>query len=659
MSKRALVIGSEVFGLRGTENDARAVQDALVERGFSVELRLGARASRAGILEGLAALIAAAEEGDAAVVYYAGHGAYTRSPELGDPRRFQALVPTDWGKTTAADYRGLSTWELSCNLRRLTAKTRNAVLILDCCHSSQMCRDGEVAAARVRALPDPAVTSFAAHAEALQELYGEAPEILKPAWSNPDLVCLVACGRSEAAHEMENERGLCRGVFTEALLDLLAHADDDSLSWDLLGQAVRQRVMRIFPSQRPDLEGPRQRRLFSLLEDRGGGTTLITGAPDGRTGLYHLHEGRLHGVSVNDVYSVMPPGSSAFEASKELARAVVAIAQATSSEVLIKEWRNGRTAIPDDAVAIPRERMAPRHPVTVIAPPHDLPELEKALAATRTLRPAPAAPGASDELGEPPLATLRLSNHQLTVEDASGPLFPPWSYPRGLAAAIAPLTDLAAARGLKALEGAHGLSERLLDLELGVLHQRRYVRIRDRGATLGNADRLFIKLKNRSQQRIYVNVFNLGMRGSVALLSAFAPSGIALDPKDEYVLGQSDATGSFEGLELLWPNGLPTTSGPRLDEVIAVVTTKPVSLHALQTRRGESRAVQRGGGGLRDRLAQLYDGAIRDVSFAERDDFMVKSLSFFLDPREVSLAAGEAERSLHAAVTGEAAASPP
>lgn len=653
MSKLALVIGSEVLGLRGTENDACEVRDALARRGFSVELRLGERASRAGILEGLRVLTEAARPGDCAVVYYAGHGAYTRSPELGNRRRFQALVPTDWEKTTLDDYRGISTWELSCNLHRLTGKTRNAVLILDCCHSAQLCRTGEER--RARALPDPSVTGFAAHVQALQAIYGEIPDVVKPGWGNPDLVRLVACGRAEAAHEMVNERGVWRGVFTEALLQLLHQAPDDSLSWELLAQGVRQRVLRRLPEQRPDLEGPRRRRLFSLLEDDGSGHTMISATSRGLPGVVSLHEGRLHGVSVNDVYSVMPPGSAQIEDDREIARAVVAAAAGTTSEALIQEWRNGHAALPEGAVAIPRQRAARRRPVTLIAPAHQLPKIEQALAAAGTLRPASpagaasatgadgAAGGAGAAGDEPPLATLRLAGDQLTVEDERGPLFPPWSYPRDLHAAVAPLGDLATARGLRELEGAHGLSARKLTIELGALLDGAYVRLPDRGATLGRRDRIFVRVRNGGQERVYVHVFNLGLRGDISQMTAFAPSGLVLEPRDEYVLGQGEATDTFEGLELVWPNGLPVGGGPRLDELIVIATSHPTSLHALERRRGEPSAAKQEGG-LYDLLVQLQDGETRDVSHADPDGFLVKSLSFWIDPRETSLALTAAAR---------------
>jgi hypothetical protein len=638
MNKRALVVGSEVHGLSGVANDCREMQAALAQRGFEVELRLDERATRAGILEGLRVLIAQSQPGDVALFYYAGHGQYTPSSDRADPRRYQGIVPTDWSQTTADDFRGISSWELSCNLARLTARTRNAVLILDCCHATLMCRDGISRQATVRALPDPLATNFTAHIKALRALYPELDEVTQPGWSNPELVRLVASGRTESAHELPNAQGICRGVFSEALVELLREAEDGSITWATLGHAVRERVLRGFPSQRPDLEGPLHRRLFTLVEEDSHGGVPIVPLRAAKHGHYLLQAGRLTGVSVGDVYSVMPMSATALEPAKEIARVVVVSTAATTSEARVKDWSHHHTAMPDDAVALPRERKAPRRAVTVIAPPHGRGELEKALAMTSQLRTARA------EEAERSLATLRLEGEQLTIEDARGPLFPAVRYPQGLPATLDQLADLGVAEGLRELQ-SEGLSERQLTIEIGVVHEGEAVRLADRGAELGLNDRLYVYLRNKSQRRLYAHVFSLGVRSEVRLLSNFAPSGILLEGRhDAYVLGENEATGELEGLDILWPEGLPATGEPRLDEIIVIVTTRPASLRALESRPPQQRSAGRRAAGtqLQEMLAQLQDGQSRDVGAAESDPFLIKRMSYFLDPRPISLAAAAA-----------------
>src|SRR6185295_3638576 len=99
--KRALVVGAQTLGLRGAENDARAMAAFLAGRGFSVDLRLGNAATRAGILAG------DDQQGSA-----------------------QHIVPFDYEHSEPDDWRGITAWELSIKQHALTDKTRNAVVIL-------------------------------------------------------------------------------------------------------------------------------------------------------------------------------------------------------------------------------------------------------------------------------------------------------------------------------------------------------------------------------------------------------------------------------------------------------------------------------------------------------------------------------------------------
>jgi hypothetical protein len=463
--------------------------------------------------------------------------------------------------------------------------------------------------------------------------------VMQPGWSNPDVVRLVACGRTESAHELQNAQNVCRGVFSEALIELLRQAEDGSITWGALGHAVRERVLREFPSQRPDVEGPLKRRLFSLVEEDGHGGIPIVPLRAAKHGHYLLRAGRLTGVSAGDVYSVMPHGSTEIAPGKEIARVLVVSTAATTSEALVKDWSNHHTVIPQDAVALPRELMAPRRAVTLLASPHGRAELEKELTLTRTLRIA-----RQDE-SERALATLRLEGELLTVEDERGPLFPALRYPQGVAETMALLADLGAAQGLRELQGDGGLTERQISIELGVLHEGKAVRLPDRGAELGRKDRLFVVLKNHGQRRLYANVFNLGVRSQVKLLSDLAVTGIIVNAKEQYALGTNEATGAPDGLRILWPAGLPATGEPQLDEIVVIVTTKPIDLRVLESRQPQHRSPGHRSGStpLQAQLAQLQDGQSRDVGSVESDPFFIKRLSYFLDPREINLSAAAAD----------------
>src|ERR1700759_313069 len=111
MARHALVLGSQMEGLRGVDNDTRRMAAMLDARGFAVDLRVGADATRAGMLAGYDQLIAASGPDDAAVVYYCGHGYHASVPQEG--RSWQCIAPTDLREGTVTDWRGITAWELS------------------------------------------------------------------------------------------------------------------------------------------------------------------------------------------------------------------------------------------------------------------------------------------------------------------------------------------------------------------------------------------------------------------------------------------------------------------------------------------------------------------------------------------------------------------
>jgi uncharacterized caspase-like protein len=274
MKRRALVIGAALRvpanGRPGEELDAVRMATALGKIRFAVDLRLGTDASRAGILAGYDRLIEDSEQGDVAVVYFSGHGGMVIDPavpggERAHPRRFQFIAPTDYAQTTDDDFRGISAWELSQLLRELTDRTENVAVILDCCHASQMSRDQAQAGSTERALPK--LIWLGKHLEEVRARFGPigAPAPI----GNPKAVRLAASGDWQPAIQTLDEEGRPIGVLTQALLAVLAEIGDAPVSWRALGDAVRARVLRAASMQRPVVEGPVKRRLFSLDGGRG------------------------------------------------------------------------------------------------------------------------------------------------------------------------------------------------------------------------------------------------------------------------------------------------------------------------------------------------------------------------------------------------------
>ena len=147
----------------------------------------------------------------------------------------------------------------------LARRTRNVTVVLDCGFSVQMSRDVAVRDANARALRP--VHGVDAHLATLRTRYGMAftDELVE----NVEAVVLCACSEAESAYEYPDADGAYRGAFTEALCDALDAAADARISWRAVMDHVRSRVLGRFFTQRPSLEGPIDRRPFSVVEPRG------------------------------------------------------------------------------------------------------------------------------------------------------------------------------------------------------------------------------------------------------------------------------------------------------------------------------------------------------------------------------------------------------
>ena len=620
---RALVVGCPGNNLRGVEYDVRTMAAMLGERGFAVDVRTGRRATRAGILAGYDELIAGARADEPAVFYYSGHGFYA-VPET-ERSSWQGIAPTDLDAGTTDDFRGITAWELSINQAKLTQRTRNVTVILDCCYASQMSRDAAAHRAVARALPHPVRLGFANHLRALRRKYGRK---LEPAAAigNRDAVRLVACGQDESALEYQPPNGEHRGVYTEALLDVLREVNGTPVSWAAIEASIRSRVIRKFAIQRPGIEGPSRRRLFSLDEDDGSEAVTITAT---RSEI-RIGAGHLFGVAAGDVLGVMPSGSRTFCARDAIAEVEVNEPSATFAGVAVKRWINGHSVIPRGAVAFPITRTAARYAVVVDVPKAVRADVAAKIAATRTLRVA-------DPADMTALARLRLRDGTLTIEDRVGPLFPRTRYPADLDSTVSNLANLGAAQTVRELEGEHGVSGHEVEIEWGAIDRGQMRRMPERGGSLALRDRFYVRVRSKAKRALYVHVFNVGLRGKLSLLTE-AHIGVGLSAKQpEFVLGKRPG-GPLQGIPLYWPDGLPRASFPRLDELVVIVTAMKTNLRGLETV--EHLPGARGSGPTLDSLlARLGHGSARSgAGGAPYDGFLVKRLSYLLHPQDAVMA---------------------
>ena len=594
MAKRALIIRPDYEPLAGFAPGAACMAQVLRSRGFEIETCEGARATRTGTLRALDELIGGAADGDAVAVYYVGHGGlctnnqYTPD-DIELPRYVQHICPSDFAATADGDFRGISTFELSLRLAALTRRTRNVTVILECCFAARMVRGNEPSTPE-RVQPKKTQIVLTRHLQELRERSRDfaALEIT----GNPHAVRVAAAGQIEGARQVRlrsSEALKAIGIdlpdgswvsgMTLRLAEILAEIGDAQVTWRSIAPALRGR----FVVQRPEIEGPVSRVPFSLATVDAA-TPGVRMAGDGAI----LDAGQLLGVTIGDVYCAMPPGSTELDPSRVLAELTIDETTALHSRAHRIAWRTGERTLPAHAVAIARSHAFARYPVRVVVDSTAQPApgatteattkatieatIEATIGASSRVRPA--------VLCDHALAELRVRGAELELRDELGPLFPPVGYPDRLRDAVADLENLATARHLREMSEDAGVAPDDVSVELLCVTGGGRRALADHGEPLGLGDRLALRLENRTPKPVFANVFNIGLRGRIALLTIDA-SGIPLPSRASIYVGDA-IDGKLAGLVLHWPRGMPRDQ-PRLDTLMVVITPKPADLRALES----------------------------------------------------------------------------
>jgi hypothetical protein len=628
MTKRALIVRSGYRPLDAFANSAACITQALRARGFKTIPCEDADATRAGILRAYDELIESATSEDAIALYYVGHGglipnrSYTPDGDL--PPYIQHICPTDFAQTTDDDFRGISALELSLQLAALTCKTRNVTVILECCFASQMSRGDSQSVEQV----PPVLTrlGLASHFRRIRKRYPDLRQ-LSPS-GNRDAVRVAATGQVGSAWNVavppasdlqaigiDLPDGGWVGAMTLGLVQILAAVDEARVTWRSIGEGLRAQVY----TQRPEIEGPVDRVPFSL--DTIATATFGVHAEREHT-VAVVDAGRLLGVSVGDVYGVMPAGATRLDPALQIAEITMDEATAIDSRSFRIDWRAGYTALPANAVAIPRTLAFDRYPVRVVSEDGALSVITAALDRACRIRAATAE-------DRDPLAELRVHGDTLELHDPLGPLFPPALYPGGLHDAVQDLENLAAARRLRVMADEQGIAHEGVAVDLVVVDAAGGHRLlAHHGAALGLGDRLAVRLENRTDAPLYSHVFNIGLRGRISMLSD--PGGIRLMPSTPAYCG-SVATGRLVGFKLRWATGLPTDR-PRTDSVMVIVTQGPADLGALATKEHLARSAP-----LVAPRQVLLDAAARGASRSRGDEPAPATTPFAMYWRDCTL----------------------
>jgi hypothetical protein len=638
-TKRALLIGSQTFGLQGVHNDVDLMSRILHERGFEIDARRDGDATRAGILDGYERLIARCSDEDTAVVYFSGHGGYAlvgeSSSDGGEPRPRQLIVPTDFSLNPANAFNGILDVELSALLGRLTEKTQNTTVVLDCCHAALMSRSITL---RPKALPPTWYSRAEVHLATLRES-GVIQPTERRLFGNAKAVRLVATELTRSAFEQRFEDGRWHGLLTWALGQVLSTVGAQQPSWAALVRLLRERVQSLEGGQRPDVEGPADRLLFSTTTTP---TTGVVGYFRDDAGKPAVRAGRMFGVRVGSKYSVMPAGASVEDARTSLATATVTEVFSDHSRVALT--LAGDAEPPEGSPAFPTTTAFRQRGVTLGNCGAHLDAIRRAIAESEHLTIVPDANLADVGLVEVVEGAIAIKR-----PDGSLAAFPKKADGNGLRETVDNLVQLARALQIRDLEDG-GLNPDV-EVRWGIVVDGEALPLAPTGEHLFAGDEVFIELTNRGPQRLFVAVYDIGVGGKVSLLNINdSPSGIELGPaqhlapsgqrhkvaSDRLVIPRVPG-GKLRGFGASWPKAVPADGG-RSEHLLIVIAERPQEFAALQ--QIGVRSVEPARGSLLERtLDDVATGRSKDLGDpvvgagdAPGADYAVRRVDFILHP---------------------------
>ncbi|HTJ67627.1 MAG TPA: caspase family protein [Actinospica sp.] len=579
----ALLIGCATEGLAGIEHDLESMERTLRPRGFAIQRISGPQATRAKILAAYRRLIDDVQPDQPVVIYFSGHGGRVEAPPPETPgpslMDLQFIAPSDFGDSSPGDFRGITSVELSALLTRLTQRTRNVVVILDCCHAAHLFRDNEF---RVKALSRrEQYAVLRGHVQRLRDA-GELPPGPPSVLSNRNAVRIVACAPEQLAFEYRGAEGRYVGVLTESLAIALGEVGDEQVNWTTVMERVRRRVQNTFPVQRPEVEGPTDRGLFTTEPLDTGPMPAVVALDSGRV---RIPCAALLGVEVGDAFEITAPRRTDDASTDRVGTLRIDRVDSFGAEGVMA-FAPDRTVIPPGARA--RRTIAAAPALPVLLPDNADPRaaaLHAVIAATPALRPA--------RPEEPWAAEVRISvDGELTVHDRIGQF--PGEYRADAAGAAAIRRGLEALARTLTLRTLAGVSPWSLQAEIaidwGTVCEGARVPLPVAGATVYSGDRVYLSVRNESANPVYVSLIDIGVSGRVTILTDDSPSGRRLGPQQEYVFGYDGLDGGLHGVPLIWPVGLDPAKA-RPETVLVLVSEAPQNVAVLsQSGVGRSEA---------------------------------------------------------------------
>jgi hypothetical protein len=622
----ALLIGINTYPhfetrrqLGGCLNDVQIMKDALMRRfGFQedrITVLRNMEATRAAILAAFEDLVHRADKNDNIVVHFSGHGSQKPDKEGDEPDGWdETLVPCDSGRAPYTN-RDITDDEIHEWLKRLMSRTHYVTLIIDCCNSGTILREG-----RVRGLPREE---------------REASERASPARSGPvfrdawvgtksflregeQCVLFAACRSNEFANEIlvGDPPLVPHGALTYYLVQELMSPEFQGATYTEVFERLRPKLTGKCEAQHPQLEGERNRLVLgqetivpmpfvSVLCRQGDQLTLEAGA--------------VSGISPGSRWIVYAPGTREVTDNAVCLGTVSIVAVGvTTSEAKVMEENPAGAVIPGARAVEGFARLS----VDLVTPPeHPKAEL-MAVALGRSKLLAWSYPGGHADArvlllspGSPASDLVRqvgaLSEDVWVVVDEKSLLMGP---PVSLRDADAPRTvvaNLESMARLSAVAGATNPGSPLAKLvEFNICRwtgNDGVPPIKDEKGEMVfyEGDRLVLEMYNHSPRPLYAYVLDIGLTGRVAIVYPLAGSGELLESDQKIQVGIR----SSEDLTLSLPPGferLPEAFQCAARETLKlIVSTGPAEFRLLlqsgQRYRGRGPA-----GSLEDALVASF-----------------------------------------------------
>ena len=583
MTRRALLIACQTYGLKGCHQDVAQMQACLEQYQFQCMVLKEETATRAGILKALEELIDQSQPQDCAVIYYSGHGGIVdrTDPHPSDPRYCTFLIPTDFDQGENGPFHGILDLEISEYQALLTRKTNNVVQIFDCCHSGRMARDGF----RVRALPRYH-RSLTQHLEYVRAKFDSN---LRHPESNPYAVRLTAAGIHQKAYEykgMDASSNTHTGLFTEALVEVLGASREIRMGWHQVIARVREWVMAVQPTQRPGLNGPTNRLLFETESVQNAGPAFFydkkafgdDGKPWPPPGRPAIRAGTLMGVCAGDIYAL-----SDDQRKNQICRATVEKVMPGIAYVAL----NPRTFVMTAAPAILKEKRQNRWPVCVASE-------EKALVEAIQNSPLLEISKETDH----PIATVCKTDDGYHIYHSEQLMFHPLP---SIDATLRTLANLARGKSLTLLESGKDAFalDQTVTVDWGRVIQKEPCSYKENNTPLQAGDAVYISVTNQGQKTVWVNLINVGISGMISILSrSQLTTGVPLTSGETYQAGRRPYQG-LVGLPLSWPTQVPK-GDIRTERILAIISDAPQDFTVLETDLIPNRSQ------ISDLQAQLY-----------------------------------------------------